>query len=85
VEILQFAATQILREINFGEPKQSNMSFLALLEVLNLNFSKFEPFLKSQMYQNSKLRVSKIVKMAIYEIQILSKLISRKIEWQINS
>ena len=28
------------------------MSFLAILEVLNLDFSKFEPFFKSQIYQN---------------------------------
>ena len=60
------------------------MLFLALLEVLNFDFS-FEPFLKSQLYQNSKLIASDIVKMAIFEIQILPKSISRKIEWQIHS
>ena len=48
-------ATQILREIKFCEFKMSKMSFLALLKVLNFNFNKFEPFLKSQIYQNSKL------------------------------
>ena len=47
---------------NFGEFKRSKMSFLALLEVLNFNFSKFEPFLKSQINQNSKLSVYEIVK-----------------------
>ena len=41
VENLQFAATQIYCEIK-------NV-ILALLESLNLNFSKFEPFLKSQI------------------------------------
>ena len=56
------------------------LSFLAILEVLNFDF---EPFLNSQIYQNSKLRVSEIVKML--EIQILPKLISYKINWQINS
>ena len=61
------------------------MLFLALLEALNFNFSKFEPFLKSQICQNSKLRVSEVVKMAIFEIQILPKLISHKIEWQKDS
>ena len=49
---------------NFGEFKQSKMSFLALLEALNFNFSKFEPFLKSQIYQNSNLTDSEMVKMA---------------------
>ena len=61
------------------------MSFLTLLEALNFNFSNFEPFPKSQICQNSKLRVSEIVKKAIFEIQILPKLFSLKIEWQINS
>ena len=70
---------------NFGEFKRSKISFLTLLEVLNFDFIKFEPFLKSEIYQNSKFRVSEIVKMAIFEIQILPKLISPKIEWQIDS
>ena len=61
------------------------MSFLAFLEVLNFNFRQFEPFLKSKIYQNSKWRVSEVVKMAIFEIQILPKLISHKIEWQKDS
>ena len=61
------------------------MSFLALLEPLNFDFRKFEPFFKSQIYQISNLRASEIVKMAIFESQILPKLISRKIEWQTNS
>ena len=61
------------------------MSFLAFLEVLNFNFSKFEPFLKSQIYQKLKSRVSEIVRMAVIDIQILQKLISSKIMWQINS
>ena len=30
---------------NFGEFKRHKMSFFALLEVLNLDFSKFEPLL----------------------------------------
>ena len=64
------------------------MSFFALLEILNFDFSKFEPFFKSQIYQiyqNSKLRVSEIVKMATFEILILPKIFSQKIEWQKNS
>ena len=67
-------------KLNFCEFKRQKKSFLALLEVLNLDFSKFEPFLKSLIYQNSKLRVSEIVKMAFFDIQIMPKLISRKIE-----
>ena len=65
---------------NFGEFKWSKMSFWALSEVLNFNFSKFEPFCKSQINRNSKLSVSEIVKVALFQIQILPKLISRKNE-----
>ena len=64
------------------------MSFLAILMVLNSNFShfsNFEPLLRSQIYQNLKLRVSEIAKLAIFEFQILTKLFWRKIEWQIDS
>ena len=73
MEIVQFACHSNVKS-NFGEFKRSKISFLALLEGLNFNFSKFEPFLKSQIYQNSKLRVSEIVIMAIFDIQILPKL-----------
>ena len=60
MEILQFA--RFYMKSSFVEFKQSKMSFLALLEVLNFDFGKFEPFLKSQNYQNSKFRDSEIVK-----------------------
>ena len=42
-------------------------------------FSKFEPFLKSQFQQNSNFRVWNC-KIAIFDIQILPKLITCKIE-----
>ena len=58
------------------------LRFLALLKVLNLNFSTFELFLKSE---NSKLNVSEIGKMAIFDIEILSRFISQKVEWQRNN
>ena len=44
------------------------MPFLPILEVLNCDFSKCEQFFKSQIYQISKLRDSKIIKMAIFKI-----------------
>ena len=72
-------ATLIIHEIKFWWIQTvKKVSFLALSEVLNFNFSKFEPFLKSQIYQTSKLRVrvSEIVKMAIFDNQILPKLFS---------
>ena len=61
------------------------MWFLVILVGINFDFGEFEPFFKSQIYQNLKLRVSEIVKMAIFEIKLLPELILRKIECQINS
>ena len=71
--------SKLYMKSNSVEFKCHKMSFLALLETLNFNFSKFEPFLKSKNYQKSKFRISKIVKMAIFDIQILQKLILSKI------
>ena len=72
-----FTAAQILREIKFWQIQ----TFLAILNVLNIDIGNFEQFFKSQIYQNSKLEVSEIVKMAIFVIQVLSKLISHKFEY----
>ena len=60
------------------------MSFLAILEVLNLDISKFEQLFKSQIYQIPISEYLRIVKKAIFEIQIFPKLISRKIKWQLH-
>ena len=70
---------------NLANSNSQEMSFLAILEVLNFEFDKFELFFKSQIYQNSNFRVSKIVRKAIFEIPILPKLSSRKMGWQLNS
>ena len=42
------------------------MSFLAILEVLNFDFSKFEQFTSPKFTKNSKFRVSKIAKNNIF-------------------
>ena len=69
---------------NFGAFKLPKNVILAILEVLNFDFSsKFEHFFKSQIYHYPNFRVSKIVKKAIFAIQILPNLISRKIGWPI--
>ena len=62
--IQDFSVIQILREINF-EYRSFKNDIFSILETLNFGFSKFEPFLKSQIQQNSKLRVSEMVKMVI--------------------
>ena len=76
-EILQFSCQphRFCMKSNFGGFKLSKMSFS---ELLNFDFSKFEPFFKSQICQNSE-----IVKLAILEIQNLPQFNSRKIEGQI--
>ena len=58
-------SSQLLRiyvNSNFGKFKRSKLSILAILEVLNLDVNKFEHFLKSQIYLNSKFIEYKIVK-----------------------
>ena len=55
------------------------MSFSAISEVLDFEFGKFLQFFKAHICQNLKSRVSETVKLAIFDIQILPKLISRKI------
>ena len=50
------------------------MSFLAILEVLNFDFGTFVQYFKYQIYWNSKSRVSKIIKMPIFEILNFPKL-----------
>ena len=70
---------------NFGDFKHSKNVIFGTFGGSEFWFDKFKPFLKSKIYQNSKLRVSENIKIAIFEIQILPKLFSRKIEWQINS
>ena len=74
VVMLQFACHSVFtwNQILVNSNSQK-MSFLALLQLLNCRFSNFQPFLKSQICQNSKLRFSEIVKMAIFEILILHK------------
>ena len=71
-----FTWNQILA--NSNGPK---MLILTVLEVLNFDFSKFEQHSSPKFTKNSKFRVSKIVKKAIFEIQILPILILCKIGW----
>ena len=61
------------------------MSFLAILVVLNLDFSQFEQLFQVPNLPKFKVESLWQCKNGIFEIQILPKLISRKIEWQINS
>ena len=77
---LDFTWNQIL--INSNSLK---MSFSAILELLNCDFTQFEQCFNSQIYQNFKLRISKIVKRPFLWFKFLPKLISCKIEWQLNS
>ena len=70
-----FYANQIFRLksilTNF---KVSKTAIWTNLEALNFEFSEFVQFLKAQFYQNSKSRVCKTFKMAVFETQILPKI-----------
>ena len=59
--------------------KGQKVSFLALLEVLKFNFSKFEQFFKAQIYQNSKFSIFKNAKMTF-----LDRLNSQKFDFTQN-
>ena len=47
-------------------PNGAKRSFSAILEVLNLDFSKFEQFSSPKFTKDSKFRVSKIAKNDIF-------------------
>ena len=61
-----FTATPILREITFlGNSNGPKMSFLAIIEVLNFDFSKFEQLSSTKVTKISKFEVSKIAESEI--------------------
>ena len=45
-----FAITQILREINFGESTSAKSAILTRLEDLNFDFNEILRFLKDEIY-----------------------------------
>ena len=49
-----FAITQILREINFGESTSAKSAILSHLEVQNFAFYEIMHFLKAEIYQINK-------------------------------
>ena len=51
--ILQFSVVQILREINFGESRNSKTAFFAILEALNsCTFGKFQQSKSPKIHKN---------------------------------
>ena len=80
-----FSATSILREINFGKFQAAKIAISDNFRGPEFGFWQICAISKAQIYQNSNSRVLKTVKMVISYIQILPKMISRKIEWQKNS
>ena len=73
-----FSATQILREISFGESSRTKNGVFAIFGALNFfdcvnfNLQKVQKFI-------SKFRTSKYVKMAFFELLESLKLISRRL------
>jgi len=59
------------------------MSFLAILEVLNFDFSKFEQLSSPIFTKNSKFRVSEIAKNDIFGSFEFTKILFQvKLEWR---
>ena len=82
-EFYNFSAIQILRELKFWWIQRVNNVIYGTLEVLNFDFSNFEQFLKPQIYQNSKFRVSKIAKNDIFRPFEFTKIwFHKKKEWR---
>ena len=76
----ELSVAQILREIDFGEPRGSKTGVFAILRVLkfanlvDLNLQKLQKFMKI------KIRASQCVKMADFGLQESPTSISRKIQ-----
>ena len=78
-KILDFSATQILREINFGESISAETAIFAIFWALNSVDLVNSSLLKVQKSVISKFTPSKRIKVADFALQESSKLISRKI------
>ena len=51
-----FSATQILREINFGDPGSEKSAIFTHLKALNLDLYEFFHFQKAEIYQINKIQ-----------------------------
>ena len=52
--------TQILREINFRDPRSAKSAILTHLESLNFDFYEFLHFSKAEIYQINKIMTPKM-------------------------
>ena len=67
-----FAITQILREINFGDSKSAKTAILAHLKQRNFDFYEFLHFWKPEIYQINKIQSpQKGQKLQFYNFYIL--------------
>ena len=74
-----FAATHILREINFWDSRSAKSAILTHLEALNFDFHGFLHFLKAEMLLNEQnSEPLELQKAAVLEFLDTPKLISRK-------
>ena len=72
-----FSITQILREINFKDPRSAKSAIVTHLEALNFNFHEFLHFLKGENYQITKFRALKMAKMTFLEFLESQKLMEK--------
>ena len=63
-----FSPTRTFREITFWGSRTSKSAIFAVLEPLNFEFGQFFVLQNCKDFQNSKLRLSKIAKMAVFDV-----------------
>jgi len=73
VKISSFSINQILREINFWNSRSAKSAILTHLEALNFDFYEFLHFLKAEIDQKLRCRVSKLAKSGIFRTSSMSK------------
>ena len=74
----KFSVTQILREINRGDFKSSEVVILTILESLNFCLGELTSFFKEEIFLKSKFRASKNFKMTVFgTLSLLKEFISR--------
>ena len=76
----KLSITYILREINVWDSRNANSAVLTHLKALNFDSYEFLHFLNAINYKAAKFRAQKVAKIAILEVLVSPKLISRKSE-----
>ena len=80
-----FLATQIFREINFGNLEAPKTDILTKCVALNFEFLNIFDVFKCEIPRKSKFKASNIIKMAVFDPLNSVKIdFTKKSEWQEN-